>query len=226
MYSQSASASYRGYRHQALYSLYGFYPCRLIPNCWHFQPETFEDLSIFDSTGLLVEAVQVKSYSGNLTLSSFSPDKEDGFFRQSIDLLQRFPDITIRIVSFGPFGEEMGSAWQVEGPHRHSVVNKLMSAGFSSPDIHSLHCGAYFTNCRRVETDNLQGQIYEVLRHSVLAGNPENALELLSYWMYLAAERQEIFSNSSVSHQISQCQRLSREERGAYPRVVSHHPPT
>ena len=61
-----ATGAYRGYRRQALYTLYRI----LTDNIAKFQPEGKEDLAIFQDTGQLSEIVQVKSYSHALTPGS------------------------------------------------------------------------------------------------------------------------------------------------------------
>lgn len=64
------TATYRGYRRQALYALFRLFDDAL-PEGIVIQPEGNEDLAIFDSAGALVEIIQVKDHSRNLVASRF-----------------------------------------------------------------------------------------------------------------------------------------------------------
>ena len=101
-----ATASYRGYRRQALYVLSRV----LRPNQADlvFQPEGIEDLAIYEGKRLL-EICQVKAVGEPLTLSHFQPSREDSFFRRAA---ARGADeaATLRVVSFGPVGPELAAA--------------------------------------------------------------------------------------------------------------------
>jgi hypothetical protein len=68
-----ATPAYRGYRLQALYTLERILNQQGPPSI--FQPEGKEDLAVFDSEHHLVEIVQVKQRSSNLSISSFKPKK-------------------------------------------------------------------------------------------------------------------------------------------------------
>ncbi len=72
MIMDDPTATYRGYRRQALYALFRLFDEGL-PEGAVIQPEGHEDLAIFDSAGSLVEIVQVKDHSDNLAVSSFKP---------------------------------------------------------------------------------------------------------------------------------------------------------
>ena len=73
------SATYRGFRSQALYVLH-----RLLHDQdgadLVFRPEGDEDLAVYDSCGVQIEAVQIKDFSAALALSHFKPASEQGFF--------------------------------------------------------------------------------------------------------------------------------------------------
>src|SRR5688572_17550438 len=99
MSSQSdATASYRGYRRQILYTLYRILESGDDTNLV-FQPEGQEDLAIFDNENQLLEIVQVKDYSSDLTLSSFSPDKRDSFYYRVATKLEATPGVHVSLVS-------------------------------------------------------------------------------------------------------------------------------
>lgn len=77
-----ATPAYRGYRLQTLYILTHILESDgkdLI-----FQPEGAEDFAIWNTSHRLLEIVQVKAYSADLTPSVFSPRKADSFFIERI----------------------------------------------------------------------------------------------------------------------------------------------
>ncbi len=74
MSDSGAKAALKGYRLQALYTL--FVILKESGNGIIFQPEGKEDLAILKDN-VLVQTIQVKAYKDSLQLSSFSPDKKD-----------------------------------------------------------------------------------------------------------------------------------------------------
>ena len=77
MVKSGATAAFRGYRLQTPYIL-----SRLIEvedQNFLFRPEGKEDLDIYSVDGQLLETVQVKAYSANLTLSNLASEPNDTF---------------------------------------------------------------------------------------------------------------------------------------------------
>ena len=93
-----ATPAYRGYRLQTLYTL-----ARILEPHERtdlvFQPEGAEDFAVWDTNDHLLEAVQAKAYSANLTLSVLSPEKTDSFLYRANNLLNNYPGIGIKIAS-------------------------------------------------------------------------------------------------------------------------------
>ena len=102
IYKDDPTATYRGYRRQALYCLYRLFDDGLSDDTI-IQPEGDEDLEIQDSSGKRPEVVQVKDYSTNLTASNFKPS----FYRRISDLCASDASAKIKIVSFGEIGPEL-----------------------------------------------------------------------------------------------------------------------
>lgn len=71
------------------------------------QPEGTEDLAVKTSADELLEAVQVKDLTANLTASAFKPS----FYERISDLCRNNSTASIRIVSFGPIGPELRKAY-------------------------------------------------------------------------------------------------------------------
>ncbi|MGD9684056.1 MAG: hypothetical protein AB7W16_23040 [Candidatus Obscuribacterales bacterium] len=70
------------------------------------QPEGKEDLAIYDSAGSLIEIVQVKDHSDNLTVSSFKPS----FYERIAPYCDAGSSTIVRIVSYGPIGPDLQNA--------------------------------------------------------------------------------------------------------------------
>ena len=192
MSNSGAKAALRGYRLQTLYVL-----SRLMnsENREHlFQPEGNEDLDIYSSTGQLLETVQIKANTPNLTLSDFSPEKESSFLKRSLGNWKANPDSTIRVVSFGPVGPEIENAWTQEGPERERVRRKLTDYGYTSVEIDELLTIKF----SEVSEAKLEKDVYAFLESTLTGGDPCNALNLLMYWVFLASELQEKIVPSTV----------------------------
>src|SRR5260221_5271379 len=119
-----ATAAYRGYRRQALYTLYRI----LTDNIAKFQPEGKEDLAIFADTGQLTEIVQVKAHARALALNDLDPGKKDGFF---VRLAREAPlpsSVEIRLVSYGPCGPELLQAVGSHAAKQQYVAEKVHDA--------------------------------------------------------------------------------------------------
>src|SRR3989442_614604 len=130
--SSDATPAYRGYRLQALYTLWRILESEDSAHLI-FQPEGYEDLAIFDSKETLLEVVQVKAHEGDLGLSSLLPPKpkpgslprRDSFFYRAASLLKTNPQLEISIVSFGTIGSELLRAFQTDGYERKNIAKKL-----------------------------------------------------------------------------------------------------
>jgi hypothetical protein len=212
MSSRGAEPAYRGYRLQALYTLSRI----LSSEASHrltFQPEGREDLAILEETGELVETVQVKAYSDNLTISDFSPEKPRSFFHRAMALLRTSPRPVVKIVSFGPIGPEMTRAWKADGDDRRAVSQKLLDFGFSSADIDTLF---HWVQLVKVDEGSVRDEVFTFLKESLLGGDPEHAFDLLNYWLYRASETKEEITYDSLIAKINNVGRYLVERATHY----------
>ena len=192
MSESGGSAALRGYRLQTLYIL-----SRLMNAESHehlFRPEGKEDLDIYTSDGQLLETVQVKAYSENLTLSNLTSEPNDSFFDRSLRNRADFPNSTIRIVSFGPVGPEIEQAWSQEGPDRENVRSKLIGHGYSSEEIEELLTIEF---CEVSESE-VKEEVFAFLKSTLAGGDPQSAFGLLMYWVFIASELKERIVYSTV----------------------------
>jgi len=191
MAASGAKAALQGYRLQALYTLASI----LHPDAQGlvFQPEGNEDLAVYRGDHL-IRVVQVKAYTDNLTLSSFSPEKPQSFFHRAANLTTR-ENLAVEVVSFGPIGPELEGAWASHERHQTAIRKKFRDHNFSDNQIDRLFHGVKWSNA---DEEKLQSQIYGFLSDSLTGGDPENAFDLLVAWLYLASENQRRISYADL----------------------------
>ncbi|MDO8446343.1 MAG: hypothetical protein Q7T53_09635 [Deltaproteobacteria bacterium] len=193
-----ATASYRGYRKQALYALSRI--CSNSPQHF-FQPEKYEDLTIFDDKSKVLEVIQVKDYSDPLSISDFSsPDKSDSFFRRSLQLVKEHPAAIIKIISFGPIGKEMADAWNGDKSARQLITKKLNKHGFTPQESDRLFSCVYI---HKEDECSLTDQIFLYLQQSLTGIDPENTFDLLHYWLFKASEKKEVITYGDLIKKIN-----------------------
>lgn len=183
--SSDASASYRGYRLQTLYTLRRMLDVSDNENLI-FQPEGKEDLAVYDTDHNLIEVVQVKALGAELFISSFSPQKPNSFFYRASDLLKENSNLNITVVSFGKIGAELLRSIETEGDERKRVAEKLSNYGLLS----KTEAKTLLSTLRIIplnETD-----VKEDLDASFKSGftgiDPDSAFEILMFWLYVCAE--------------------------------------
>ena len=134
--SEDASATYRGFRNQALYALFRI---TTDPDATErvYRPEGSGDLAIYDRAMNLIEAVQVKDHTSDISLSHLKPKSPKGFFARLRQRRQDHPACTTKIATFGGLGPELSGAinntTKSEREHRKKVVLKLAREGESKP---------------------------------------------------------------------------------------------
>ncbi len=184
MSSSGAKAALEGYRKQALYTL----ACILQPEGHDlvFHPEGTEDLAVYHGKRRL-RVVQVKAYTDNLTVSSFSPEKPQSFFHRTAKLALE-DGLHIEVVSFGPIGIEIQEAWAGNEKHRASVREKLRGHQFSDTQIDRLF---HRLRWQKVDEEALHAKVFDFLRASAVGGDPACSFDLLVQWILSAAERKD-----------------------------------
>ncbi len=200
--SEGASATYRGYRNQALYVL-----ARLLTDTNSeqriYRPEGAEDLAVFDSSQRLVEVVQVKDYSSDLALSHFKPSRPDGFFARFKRRRINHPHCVTRLASFGLLGPELSGAIAGDAPHRKSVVRKLHSEKSPITDVEAAEMlDALRGQIERPVASDLRAAVLAKLEGTIAGGHAQSTLELLMYWVFDASENQRDLTRSGLLLQL------------------------
>jgi hypothetical protein len=131
---ESAGPALRGFRLQILYSLARLTEPQtmLQATLW---PEGIEDLAILDSDGNLREAIQIKGHTDPLTLSELISREGKGLLQRATAIAREHRECRIRLLSFGPFGQELLGAWRGQRGSRERVSTKLKRAGIKPADI-------------------------------------------------------------------------------------------
>jgi hypothetical protein len=196
-----ATPAYRGYRLQALYSLARVLEQRGDNDAFIFQPEGKEDLAVFDAGHNLLEIIQVKERSADLTLSSFEPEKPGSFFYRVAAELKAHPRVRISIVAFGNIGPELDRAINEDGADRARVAQKIAA----HKHIAEAEAHALLGSIRLVTVDEAQltDEITAALRDSLAGADPATAFDLLTYWLYIRAENKTEITRADAVERIN-----------------------
>lgn len=203
-----ATPAYRGYRLQTLYTLARILEPDESTNLV-FQPEGAEDLAVWDINDRLLEAVQAKAYSANLTLSLLSPEKADSFIYRANSLLSDYPETRIRIASFGDVGNELLQATQENGQERQRVARKIAKHQFLS-EANAQRLLNQLQIVSVVESE-LEERVFVALQGLCTGIDPVPAFEMLNFWLYICSEKKSKITRSDVIQRINDVGRFIAE---------------
>lgn len=208
-FEDDPAATYRGYRRQALYCLFRLFDDGL-PENYVVQPEGHEDLAIYNQNGDLIEIVQVKDYTKELTASTFKPF----FYRRISDFCADDSTVAVKIASFGPIGTELAKALdngQVTPERTLKTLtkdrevgpkgNKTTVSGVSLAQVTGI-----FSHVVLEEVDEaaLTNRVLEQLKGTMTSGDPQRAFENLMWWLISSAERQNKLTRVQTIEKIAQ----------------------
>ncbi len=194
-HSESAGPALRGFRLQMLYTLARLTEPRatLQATLW---PEGVEDLAIFDDRGVLREAIQIKAHTAPLTRSELVSRRGNGLMQRAVETARTHPECRVRLLSFGPFGQELQDAWDGTGAARDRVTRKLRDAGLSPTDVAILFDRLTLERvdeaAEQAKVDGFLGTV------PALAGQSAHAAAILCQWLYTAAERRERIAQADL----------------------------
>ncbi len=195
----SAIFALKGYRTQFLYSLYKL----LIEynNNYIFQPEgKFEDLDILDLASNYVEIIQIKNKNATLTYSDLI-SKSDSFFRRAENALIHSPKAIIKLVSFSEISEEITNT--------SKLAAKLKKSGFKDVSVKSIQENFQSEIVNETEVKN---RILQILKETSLFSDPNIALELLLYWLFIAGENQESIVSKQIIERLEKIGKFINEQ--------------
>lgn len=200
MSTDDPTATYRGYRRQALYALFRLFNDSL-PEGAVIQPEGHEDLAIFDSAGSLVEIVQVKDHSDNLAASSFKPS----FYERIAPYCVAGSRIIVRIASYGPIGPDLQDAVSGDNAAQSRVLKTLTKSRTREqkqadgktrthtipglPEDEAKNIINHVTLTSVVE-DDLTNAVVGALAKTLTGVDPRHAFDFLMWWLLTSSETQ------------------------------------
>lgn len=220
MSTSDATPTYRGYRKQALYVLSRILETGADPSLI-YEPEGIEDLSIRGQNGRLLEVVQVKDKSDDLTLSHFKPDQPDSFFYGARDRLRSNPQARLVLATYGRVGPELSAAVAGDAEARQKVASKLNKYrpkvgkdGKQKPPFISLADAEMVIS--RLEVVQLNEQDLDSrIRAQLAAGTPgvdvESAFQLLHFWIYMNSEAKGQIAYQDIIKRVNNVGRFAQE---------------
>ncbi|QSQ15440.1 hypothetical protein [Myxococcus landrumensis] len=197
MAEPGAQAALRGYRLQALYTLY-----RLLhpeESARSFRLEGHEDLDILDGEGNVLEVIQLKAYGTALSLSHLKPQKADSFFRRVLSRRAAFPEARERIVSFGPYGAEIQAAWAGVPAQRAHALELFESWGYTPTQAQELLASVQLDTADEADQE---AAIFAILKEAVTGCDPVSAFDLLHAWLFHATEKRATITRSQLQERL------------------------
>lgn len=189
-----AQSAWKGFSAQTLYIA-----SRIISDQSNsmFFPEDIEDL-VVKCNNNVVEAVQVKNITADLTLSSLASTKTsargDGFFKRVCSLHKQYPDFnSVRVVYFNSLGTELDEFKRGVSGTKERIQRKLISNhGIDLDDAEWLLSAFIFEKCNLDELDScISEQIHSYLPTMVA---PDMAKSLLIQYISNLSHNKEYTS--------------------------------
>lgn len=218
MNTDDPSATYRGYRRQAVYALFRLFDDGL-PDGWVIQPEGYEDLAIYDVAGSLIEIVQVKDHSDNLTASSFKPS----FYERIAPRCVPGSTTTVRIVSYGPIGPDLQNALSGDAAALSRVLKTLTKYRAQAQQKETISEELETEARNIIKHIQLTPVVEEILTDAIVAAlsktitgvNGRQAFEFLMWWLLTSSEVKLKIDRSKA---IAKIERIGKflSQRAAY----------
>ncbi len=204
MYNNDApSATYRGYRRQALYALFRLFD-EGMPSDSKIQPEGNEDLAIYDCNNQLMEVIQVKDLSDPLSVSSF----KRSFFERIAMHCDPNSNTKVSIVSFGHVGPELNDALGGDQETAAKVAAKLEKSTTKEtvkkgnihstpiPGLSATHAKNVVSKLKihKVSEPALHRSVIQRLESTATGIDAARAFDLLMWWILTCSESQRVIS--------------------------------
>jgi len=175
----------RGFRKQFLHTLH-----RIVDSETEvIYPETLEDFAVRDSSGNLLEIVQVKDHKGPLTFSELNP-----FFQRATKVIKNYPKVRIVIASYGKLGQELKKHIGAD----ETTLKK--SRKFSSPEM--LNVFSRLSHISLNENDEV-GFIKDYLaKFPMTIGDRQTAFDLLMQDLYRGAEKNKAYTRKALQEHL------------------------
>jgi hypothetical protein len=189
--NQGAINALKGMRAQFLYTLYRI--LNASEQEYYFRPEgQYEDLEILDDKNGIIEAIQVKDLNETITLSDILPKDKDGLLKRGLNAHEMGHKAIIRLISFSDINTEVKEI--SKNNHPSQLIKKLKEKGLKEKDIEVLQKHFKFDVFKK---DKLIEAIAQKLIEDNYFANIEITTDLLVYWIYISAEKQQTIGKDS-----------------------------
>ncbi|HPE55742.1 MAG TPA: hypothetical protein P5514_14055 [Bacteroidales bacterium] len=200
-----AISALKGYRVQFLYSLFRILSYSDSES--EFHPEgQFEDLDIYNENNEILEVIQVKSYSNILTLSSILSNNDNSFIKRALKAYQENGSPKIKLISFGAVNADIKNLG--EKNYSKNFIKKLKKLGLNENEIKILQDHFEF---EIVDEHSLKKEIVSHIEKWNSFADIRITLDLLLYWVYHAAEKQNYITPKLFKEQFDKICRFERE---------------
>lgn len=201
-----AISALKGYRAQFLYSLLRILSYEDSEAEFHPEGE-FEDLDIYNHEGTVIEIIQIKDLENILTLSEIiTSRKENTFLKRAIKAYKGNHTPKIKLVSFGKINEDVKNLANQE--YSKNLINKLIKQGLTYSDIKLLKGNFEY---EIVNEQKIKENIILNIEKWGTFADTKITLDLLTYWIYYAAEKQIAITPVSFKDQFVQICRFQNE---------------
>ena len=175
----------RGFRKQFLHTLH-----RIIESENEvIYPETLEDFAVFNSSGNLIEIVQVKDHKDPLTFSELN-----AFFQRAAQVIRNYPKVRVILASYGKLGSELNKYIGAD----ETTLKK--SKKFNSTDMLNVFQRLSYIPLKE---DNEDSSIKDYLsKFPMTIGNWQNAFDLLMQDLYRGAEKGKAFTRQKLQEHL------------------------
>lgn len=175
----------RGFRKQFLHTLH-----RIIDSeAEVIYPETLEDFAVYDSSGSLIEIVQVKDYKAPLTFSELTT-----FFQRAAQIVKNSPKVRIVLACYGKLGQELEKNMGAD----EATLKK--NKKFSTPDI--LNVFQRLTYKPLKEANELRSIKNFLTEYPMTTGDWQTAFDLLMQDLYRGAEKGKAYTRQVLQEHL------------------------
>jgi len=201
-----AISALKGYRVQFLYSLSRILSFKKTE--MEFHPEgKLEDLDIYNENGDVIEIIQVKDLGNVLTLSDITTSKtKNTFLKRAIKAYKENKRPKIKLVSFGEINDDVKNLSNPE--YSQKLIKKLNKLGLSISDIELLRGNFDY---EIVNEQNIKENVISNIEKWGSFTDTKITIDLLTYWIYYAAEKQHIITPVKFKEQFDKICKFQNE---------------
>jgi hypothetical protein len=152
-------------------------------------PETLEDFAVCNSSGHLIEVVQVKDHKDPLTFSELN-----AFFLRAAQAIRNYPNIQIILASYGGLGPELNKYIGAD----EEALKK--SEKFSSPDILNVFHRLRYIPLKEEDEDSVIKDYLSEFPMTI--GDWQTAFDLLMQDLYRGAESGKAYTRQILQEKL------------------------